>query len=39
MKDLLLRTRVVVRTSNMKSSRRLLADYVIAPKSVQHDYF
>ena len=45
MKDLLLRARVVVRTSNMKISRRHLADYVrrqIAPKGVphvQHDYF
>ena len=45
MKDSLLRARVVVRTSNMKISRRHLADYVrqqIAPKSVphvQHDYF
>ena len=28
MKDLLLRARVVVRTSNMKRSRRRLADYV-----------
>ena len=28
MKDLLLRARVVVRTSNMKISRRRLADYV-----------
>ena len=28
MKDLLLRARVVVRTSNMKISRRHLADYV-----------
>jgi len=28
MKDLLQRTRVVVRTSNMKISRRRLADYV-----------
>ena len=27
MKDLLLRARVVVRTSNMKISRRLLANY------------
>ena len=47
MKDLLLRACVVVRTSNMKISRRRLADYStlrqnIATKSVphgQHDYF
>ena len=40
-KDLPLRARVVVRTLNMKISRRRLADYVknIAPKSVPHDYF
>ena len=43
MKDLLLRARVVFRTSKLKISRRRLADYVkkIAPKSVpleQHDY-
>ena len=42
--DLLLRARVVVRTSKMKISRRRLTDYAkkIAPKSVphvQHDYF
>ena len=42
--NLLLRARVVVRTSNMKISRRRLADLRqnIAPKSVphvQHDYF
>ena len=45
MKDLLLRARVVVRTSNVKITRRHLADYVknlIARKSVphvQHDFF
>ena len=44
-KDLLLRARVVVRTSNMKISRGRLADYGdqnMEPKSVphvQHDYF
>ena len=41
MKYLLLRPRVVVRTSHMKiSRRRLVADCEkIAPKSVPHDYF
>ena len=45
MKDLLLRVRVVVRTSNMKISRRCLADYVKKFQQtesvlhVQHDYF
>ena len=44
MEDLLLGVRVAVRTSNMKISRRCLADYVKknAAKSVphmQHDYF
>ena len=44
MKDLQLRAGVVVKTSNMESSRRRLGDYgkKIAPKSVphvQHEYF
>ena len=44
MKDLLLRARVVVKTSDMNISRDRLADYIkkIAPKTVphgEHDYF
>ena len=39
MKDLLRRARAVVTTSNMKISRRRLADYVKKLRHVQHDYF